>query len=208
MGKYYIYDNVIDVINAYLGRNGDYMEKNLTNNLLRIAGVVKESTVDGPGFRYTVFTQGCPHKCFGCHNPQTHDFSGGKLVDIDSLAEDINKNPLLKGVTISGGEPFMQAKCVTNLLSKINPKLTVMVYTGFEYETLLKKANDDNCYMDLLKHTDVLIDGRFVMELKDENIPFRGSKNQRAIDVKKSFETNSIVEHEFYVDDRRELCTV
>ena len=84
--------------------------ENIDENEIKIAGVVKESTVDGPGFRYTVFTQGCPHNCYGCHNPGTHDFNGGKYVKISKLAEDINKNPLLKGVTISGGEPFMQAK--------------------------------------------------------------------------------------------------
>ena len=167
------------------------------NNMLRIAGLVKESTVDGPGFRYTVFTQGCPHNCYGCHNPQTHDFNGGQFIDIDLLAKDINKNPLLKGVTISGGEPFMQAKKVAKLLDKIDKKLTVMVYTGFEYEALLELANETNGYMELLTRTDVLIDGKFVMALKDENVPFRGSSNQRAIEVKNSLKNNCIIEHIF-----------
>ena len=86
---------------------------------IRIAGVIKESTVDGPGFRYAIFTQGCPHHCEGCHNPGTHDMNGGKLESITTLAEDITKNPLLKGITLSGGEPFMQAKKLAKLLSLI-----------------------------------------------------------------------------------------
>ena len=116
----------------------------IDENTIRIAGVVKESTVDGPGFRYVVFTQGCPHNCKGCHNPDTHDFKGGRLVSIDKLVDDINKNPLLKGVTISGGEPFMQPKQVYNLISKIDKnKHSIMIYTGFEYEELLKKSKEN-----------------------------------------------------------------
>ena len=109
------------------------------NNTLKIAGIVKESTVDGPGFRYVVFTQGCPHKCEGCHNPETHDYNGGKLVDIHDIASDIKKDPLLAGVTISGGDPFIQAGQVSKLLDLLDKKLSVMVYTGFTYEYLLKK---------------------------------------------------------------------
>ena len=171
--------------------------ENLNDDMIKIAGVVKESTVDGPGFRYTVFTQGCPHKCEGCHNPGTHDFSGGKFVSIIKLAEDISKNPLLKGVTISGGEPFMQAKKVTTLLKKLDKRLSVMVYTGFKYEDLLEMANEENGYLELLQNTDVLIDGKFVLALKSENAPFRGSTNQRAIEAKNSISQGKIIEHEF-----------
>ena len=170
---------------------------NLDQDLIRIAGVVKESTVDGPGFRYTVFTQGCPHKCPGCHNPETHDLNGGKLVSIDKLVEDIHKNPLLKGVTISGGDPFMQADKVYTLISKLDKRLTVMVYTGFKYEDLLKGATDENHFIDVLKNTDVLMDGKFIEELKDENILYRGSSNQRAIEAKNSIEKGEIILHEF-----------
>ncbi len=149
------------------------------------------------GIRYVVFTQGCPHKCKGCHNPQTHDYNGGKIAKIDDIVNDINKNPLLKGVTISGGEPFEQAKEVCSLLSKLDKKLTVMVYTGYTYEYLLKNSNDDNCYKKLLSMTDILIDGRFILELKDLNLDFRGSSNQRAINCKKSLKENKIILHEF-----------
>lgn len=165
---------------------------------IRIAGVIKESTVDGPGFRYVIFTQGCPHHCEGCHNPETHDMNGGKLESIKTLAEDITKNPLLKGITLSGGEPFMQAKKLAKLLSLIDLKrYSVMTYTGFKYEYLINNANDDNGYLELLKLTDVLIDGKFMKDLKSSSAKFRGSTNQRAINVKSSLKENSIILHEF-----------
>ena len=167
------------------------------HDFIRIAGVVKESIVDGPGIRYVVFTQGCPHKCEGCHNPQTHDYNGGKLVKTDLIAKDINTNPILKGITLSGGEPFEQAKQSVDLLSKINPKLTVMAYTGYTYEYLVKNANEENGYLELLAKIDILIDGRFVLKLKDLNLDFRGSSNQRAIECKKSLKENKIILHEF-----------
>ena len=167
------------------------------NDTLKIAGVVKESTVDGPGFRYVVFTQGCPHKCEGCHNPETHDYNGGNFVKIQDIANDIKKNPLLAGVTISGGDPFVQASQVSKLLDLLDKKLTVMVYTGFTYEYLLKNSNNENNYMELLKRTDILIDGKFIKELMNENLIFRGSSNQRAIDVKRSLKENTVIIHEF-----------
>lgn len=165
---------------------------------IRIAGVVKESTVDGPGFRYVIFTQGCPHHCEGCHNPETHDMNGGKLESITTLVDDIKKNPLLKGITLSGGEPFMQAPKLVKLLSLLDlNRYTVMTYTGFKYEYLLENADENNGFLELLKLTDVLIDGKFELALKSEKAKFRGSTNQRAIDVKNSLKENRIIEHEF-----------
>ncbi len=169
----------------------------MENEMLRVAGFVKESTVDGPGFRYVIFTQGCPHHCKGCHNPGTHDFNGGTLVNINEIAMDINKNPLLKGVTLSGGDPFIQAKVLSNLLKKIDKRLSVITYTGFEYEYLIKNASDKNGYLDLLEMTDVLIDSKFEESLKTDELPYRGSSNQRAIDVKKSLESNTICLYNF-----------
>lgn len=169
----------------------------MENEMLRVAGFVKESTVDGPGFRYVIFTQGCPHHCKGCHNPDTHDFNGGTLVNINEIAMDINKNPLLKGVTLSGGDPFIQAKVLSNLLKKIDKRLSVITYTGFEYEYLIKNASDKNGYLDLLEMTDVLIDSKFEESLKTDELPYRGSSNQRAIDVKKSLESNTICLYNF-----------
>lgn len=165
---------------------------------IRIAGVVKESTVDGPGFRYVIFTQGCPHHCEGCHNPDTHSMNGGKLESITALAEDIQKNPLLKGVTLSGGEPFMQAHKLVKLLSMIDlNRYTVMTYTGFEYEYLLRNANNENGYLELLKLTDVLIDGKFELAKKTSQMKFRGSSNQRAINVKRSLKEGKVIGHDF-----------
>lgn len=172
------------------------MEK-LSQDMLRIAGVVKESTVDGPGFRYVIFTQGCPHHCEGCHNPQTHDFEGGKLVSIDKIVADIKKNPLLKGITLSGGEPFMQANQLANLVSQLEDKYTVMAYTGFKFEYLIEHANEENGYVNLLEKVDVLIDGKFEQALLDENLLFRGSQNQRAIRAKESITKEEVILHEF-----------
>lgn len=165
---------------------------------LKIAGIVEESIVDGPGIRFVVFTQGCPHNCQGCHNPQTHDFDGGKYVDVDEIVQKIDEDPLLKGITLSGGEPFMQAKNLSSMIKKINNKnLNIITYSGFTYEQLLEKANDENCFLELLNQTDILIDGKFELNNKKEDLKFRGSSNQRAIDVKKSLENNKIIEYEF-----------
>lgn len=174
------------------------MNESNDENKIKISGIVKESTVDGPGFRYVVFTQGCPHHCKGCHNPQTHSFDGGSYIDIDTILEDVKKNPLLRGVTISGGEPFMQAKKIAKLLSKIDrKKLSTIVYTGFLYEDLLNNANENNGYMDLLKQADLLIDGKFEEDLMDESLLFRGSSNQRVIKCKESVESGNLQLHEF-----------
>lgn len=175
-----------------------YYYNNIEDNKLRIAGLVEESIVDGPGIRFVIFTQGCPHGCLGCHNPQTHDFNGGKDESIDVIAQMIDSNPLLKGITLSGGEPFMQAKKLVELLNKVkNKKLDVITYTGFKYEELIEKANEQNNFMELINASDILIDGRFELDKKQEGLKFRGSSNQRAIDLKKTMETGKVVEYEF-----------
>ncbi|MDD4699345.1 MAG: anaerobic ribonucleoside-triphosphate reductase activating protein [Oscillospiraceae bacterium] len=164
---------------------------------IRIAGIVRESIVDGPGFRFTIFTQGCPHGCEGCHNPQTHDFNGGQVTTIGRLIEEISKTGLLRGVTFSGGEPFCQSKPLAELATEIHAKgLDVISYTGYTYEQLINGANDENGWLDLLNNIDYLIDGRFVLAKKSLLIKYRGSTNQRIIDVKKSLSTNTIVEFE------------
>ncbi|MBR2784691.1 MAG: anaerobic ribonucleoside-triphosphate reductase activating protein [Clostridia bacterium] len=171
---------------------------NNDDDKIRIAGLVEESIVDGPGIRFVVFTQGCPHGCKGCHNPQTHDVNGGRDESIEKIASMIDSDPLLKGVTLSGGEPFMQAGKLVKLLNKIkNEKLNVITYTGFKYEELIEKANAENKYLELLKASDILIDGEFELDKKEEGLKFRGSSNQRAIDVKQTMETGKVVEYEF-----------
>ena len=167
-------------------------------DILKIAGIVEESLVDGPGIRFVIFTQGCPHNCKGCHNPQTHDFNGGKDIKIDEITEMIKSNPLLKGITLSGGEPFMQAKQLSILIDKIkDSNLDIITYTGLKYEDLINNSNYENSFMELLIRTDILIDGKFEEDKKDDSLMFRGSSNQRAIDVKLSIQDGKIVEYEF-----------
>ena len=161
---------------------------------LRIAGTVNDSIVDGPGIRFTVFVQGCPHNCRGCHNPQTHDFSGGTIVSTDELLEKIKGNPLLDGVTFSGGEPFCQAGALASLGKEIKKLgLNIVTYTGYTFEKLFG-SRDQNNWNELLGVTDILIDGPFILEQKDWEIKFRGSSNQRYIDCQKSLEEGRAVE--------------
>ena len=149
---------------------------------LKVSGIVKESIVDGKGIRYTVFTQGCPHHCPGCHNPQTHPFEGGTEMEISEIFEDFQKNPLLKGITLSGGEPFCQPAPLAELARLVHGAgKDVTVFTGYTYEQLLEKQDPE---IDaLLGETDVLIDGPFLEDQKNLELVFRGSENQRLIDL-------------------------
>ena len=163
---------------------------------LRIAGTVNDSIVDGPGIRFTIFTQGCPHNCKGCHNPQTHAFDGGELTDTDVLLEKIKSNPLLDGVTFSGGDPFCQAVPLAYLGRQIKELgLNIVTYTGYDFEELYKNRGH-NGWGELLEVTDILIDGKFVEELRDWNIKFRGSSNQRYIDCPESLKQGRAIEAE------------
>jgi len=164
------------------------------NTTIRIAGIINESIVDGPGIRLVVFAQGCPHRCQGCHNPQTHPFEGGQLVTIDDILEMVKKNPLLDGVTFSGGEPFSQAKPFARLGQRLKELgMNIMTYTGYTYEYLLKENNNSNGWKELLDVSDILVDGRFEIEKKNLLLPFRGSENQRIIDMNKTREQQRIV---------------
>lgn len=165
---------------------------------LRVAGIVAESVVDGPGIRYAIFTQGCRHDCKGCQNPQTHDFEGGYVVDTDDLFDEMMADPLIKGVTFSGGEPFEQPAPLAELAAKVHAAgRDVIAYTGYTYEQLLAKEAAEPAVMALLRETDVLIDGRFVLEQLDLELKFRGSTNQRVIDVPKSLAAGEVVTFEF-----------
>ena len=152
---------------------------------LRISGVIEESIVDGPGFRYVIFTQGCPHGCPGCHNPQTHDFNGGTLIDPLCLLPEIDENPLLSGVTFSGGEPFVQPKALLPLAREIKKRgLHLLIYSGYTYEQLSALARTDQAIAELLRLCDTLIDGPYVEEERDLTLQFRGSSNQRILQLK------------------------
>ena len=152
---------------------------------LRISGVIEESIVDGPGFRYVVFTQGCPHGCPGCHNPQTHDFNGGTLIDPLRLLPEIDENPLLSGVTFSGGEPFVQPKALLPLAREIKKRgLHLLIYSGYTYEQLSALARTDHAIAELLRLCDTLIDGPYLEEERDLTLQFRGSANQRILQLR------------------------
>lgn len=165
---------------------------------IRIAGTVNDSIVDGPGFRFTVFTQGCPHHCEGCHNQHTHDFNGGYECDTQELIDKIKANPLLDGVTLSGGEPMCQAKALIPIARSAKEiGLNVIVYTGYLFEFLVQNSDADNGYANLLKYVDFIVDGKFELDKRSLELRFRGSKNQRVIDVQKSLEQGVTVETEF-----------
>ena len=162
---------------------------------LRIAGIVNESIVDGPGIRLVVFTQGCNHHCSGCHNPHTHSFEGGTLVDVNDIIKRVKSNPLLDGITLSGGEPFEQAEALSELVQKVKSMgHNIMTYTGYTFEYILQNKDKLKGWDKLIKETDILVDGRFEIGKKSMVLKFRGSKNQRIIDVKDSLASNSIVE--------------
>lgn len=164
------------------------------NATIRVAGIVKESIVDGPGIRLVVFAQGCKHHCPGCHNPETHSFEGGELMSVGEILEILKKNPLLDGVTFSGGDPFEQADSFAVLGEKVKALgLNVMTYTGYTYEEILDEINTNSGWKSLLYTTDILVDGKFDLNKKSLTLKFRGSSNQRAIDVKKSLELNQII---------------
>lgn len=150
---------------------------------LRIAGTVTDSITDGPGLRYAIFVQGCPHACKGCQNPQTHDFGGGKEVGIKELLDEGLQNPLLCGVTFSGGEPMCQAEALAELAAEFrkNGVDDVACYTGYLVEDLL--AGKVAGALDLMKQLDVLVDGPFVQSERCYDAKFKGSSNQRVIDV-------------------------
>lgn len=150
-----------------------------------------DSIVDGLGLRIVVWTQGCSHNCFKCHNPQTHDFNKGKYYDIDELVEKIVKYPLKSGVTLSGGDPFFQKEEMLYFVKKLKEnKINIWAYTGFVYEDLIK----DSIWLETLQNIDVLVDGPFVFEQHDPLLKFKGSKNQRIIDVVQSLKNNQIIE--------------
>lgn len=143
---------------------------------LQIAGIVEESYVDGSGIRLTVFFQGCLRKCRGCHNPATHSLTGGKTVDTAEIIEKIKGNPILTGLTLSGGEPLLQIKPAMELAQATkNLGLDVWLFTGYKFEEIPTSATE------LLQSVDVIVDGEYIDELRDLNLNFRGSLNQRII---------------------------
>lgn len=155
--------------------------------IITIAGMIRESIVDGPGIRLVVFAQGCPHACPGCHNPDTHSFQGGQELALETVIEEVRGNPLLSGVTWSGGEPFGQAAAFAQLSREVKALgKTIMTYTGYTFEYIMEKADRHKGWRELLEQSDYLMDGLFIQERRCYHLPFRGSDNQRYLDVTES----------------------
>lgn len=164
---------------------------------IRLAGTVNDSIVDGPGMRFTIFTQGCPHHCPGCHNPHTHDFAGGYDGDTDEIVAQFSKNILLSGITLSGGEPFCQAEACCELARQAKKRgLNVWAYTGYTFEQLQEGFGTHPEWKALLEQVDVLIDGRFEMDRKSLECKWRGSRNQRVLNAKASLAAGKAVDQE------------
>lgn len=167
---------------------------------IRLAAYLQpDSIVDGEGVRTVLWTQGCPHACPGCHNPGTHDFDGGALVDVDEVIAELQKVKNQDGITLSGGDPVCQSDACYEI-SKVAHEmgLNVWCYTGFTYEQMLLNPKAKR----LLEQIDVLVDGKFMLEEKSYDIYFRGSRNQRIIDVKKSLEEDKVILVDKYMKDK------
>ena len=168
---------------------------------IRLAAPIQyDSIVDGEGMRAVLWTQGCPHNCEGCHNPMTHDFKGGFLTDTEELQQELKDNIKYQdGLTLSGGDPFMQAKAVCEIAKFVKGlNKNVWAYTGFTFEQLMDISKIKPEILELLNNVDVLVDGKFVKSLKSLDLYYMGSRNQRVIDVKKSLKENRVVLIEKY----------
>ena len=160
--------------------------------MMRYAGIIKNDIAAAPGVCVSFFTQGCPHHCFGCHNPETWNINNGKDYTIQDIIKELNTHCNL---TLSGGEPFIQAKQLTELIleyKKIKPELNVWVYSGYTYEEIVK----DPIKLELLRQCNVLVDGHFELDKKIRGLKFRGSANQRIIDVQKSLKEGGTILYE------------
>ena len=164
----------------------------MSKEMLRLAGIERESIVDGPGIRTVIFCQGCLRHCEGCHNPETWPLNAGELVSVEDVAVIIHSNPLCRGVTFSGGEPFLQADELFKLAKKLKEDgYEIASYTGFTFEELL--ANGTQGQRDLLSVLDVLIDGPFILSERTLDLSFRGSSNQRILNVSESLKAGHAV---------------
>ena len=160
--------------------------------MLDLSGIVGDSIVDGPGIRTTVFSQGCPHHCEGCHNPDTWDFGCGTPMDEETILQIVRSNPLCRGVTFSGGEPFAQSEGFARLAALLKAEgYEVASYSGYTFEELLTGSPEQK---KLLESIDILIDGPFLLAEKSLELVFRGSRNQRILDVPKSLAAGRAVE--------------
>lgn len=148
--------------------------------ILRLAGIEESSIVDGPGLRMTVFTQGCPHHCAGCQNPSTHDFDKGFISTVDAVIDRYRSDPMLRGITLSGGEPFCQPEPLIEIAERVHALGgDVVTFTGYVFEELIHRSREIDRLLEL---TDILIDGPYIESLRDIDLLYRGSANQRILD--------------------------
>ena len=191
-------------VQAELGSAGVLMDSSISASadacgvqpqVIRLFGTAPDSIVDGPGLRFAVFVQGCTHHCPGCHNPESQPHEGGVLRSVLDVAEEIFANKADQGVTLSGGEPFEQAPACARLAALLQERgLNVWVYSGYTFEQLQQQAREGRAGVaDLLECCDVLVDGPFVQAQKSFALPWRGSANQRLIDLRKTREAGSVV---------------
>ena len=157
---------------------------------LSILDIVEDTTVDGPGFRTTVYCAGCPNRCPGCHNPQSWDIANGNVMEVADILDVILSDPFAD-VTFSGGDPMFQPQGFTELAKAVKQQSgkNIWCYTGYLFEDIVKNP----LQRALLEQVDVLVDGRYIEALRDEQLRFRGSSNQRIIDVRKSLEQGKVV---------------
>ena len=168
------------------------MEEMDTSKVIRVCGIEPESIVDGPGFRYVLFVQGCPHHCKGCHNPESWDPNGGYDMTVRDILDEIKAKPNIKGVTFSGGEPFEQARALVDLARYLKGmRYSLMSYSGYTLEELEAKAESDSAVGELLGMIDILVDGRYEEKLRNLTLVYCGSENQRVIDMNKTREARA-----------------
>lgn len=179
---------------------------------IRLASTLQiDSIVDGLGIRTVIWTQGCPHNCLGCHNPSTHSFDDGKLIDIEDIKEELNILSGQDGITFSGGDPMCQpAACYEIAKHAHKIGLNVWCYTGYTYEALLNLGKTKPSIIQFLNEIDVLIDGKFILNEKSYDLKFKGSKNQRIINVRESLNTGQVClnEIDFKTPRRKEIQNI
>lgn len=173
----------------------------MNENMIRLAAPLQEdSIVDGEGIRTVIWFQGCAHNCKGCHNPESHDFNAGELVDVEEVKKQLDNLEFQKGVTFSGGDPLYQPEALLELAKYTHELgMNVWCYTGFTFEELLEMSKKNKVVKDALEEIDVLVDGKFELGKKCFEVKFRGSYNQRILDVKESLKANKAMEIEKYV---------
>jgi len=162
------------------------------SKVVRVCGIEPESIVDGPGFRYVLFVQGCPHRCKGCHNPESWDPAGGYDMTVEEIIDEIKARPNIKGITFSGGEPFEQAGVLLDIAKYLKGmSYSIMSYSGYTLEELEEKAGSEPEVGELLGMLDILVDGRYEEKLRNLTLVYCGSENQRVIDMNKTREARS-----------------